>query len=199
MSCEIKNLKPLSLTQPLFFRNGNKVSAMAELKNLNSTYGSDEVKYRIDFYDNEGDVLKTISKYDFIYSNDRKYLVEAGVDDSERVIEKAVFTLEGNNWKSISEWRSPVVELKNLNTAGQKDIYVVSGRVKNPNNFTISKIVISAVLGSNFDVKAGVSKTEIENLGPFQEKDFQVFVAPDSLLADKIDMRATEVVVEGIK
>lgn len=197
--CEIKNLKPLTASAGVIFRNGSKISAMAELKNLNSTYGSDEVKYRVDFYDANGSIVKTISNYDFIYSNDKKYLVEAGVDDSGKIINRAVFTIEENNWKPVNEWRPPITEITNLKTVKQNDVYVVSGRVKNPNNFVISRIVIAAVLGNDFGVKAGVSKTEMENLAPFQEKDFQVFIAPDSFLADKIDINATEVVIDGIK
>lgn len=199
ISCEIKNLKPLLITQPVIFRNNGKISVMAELINFNSKYGSDEVKYKMDFYDTGGKLVKSISKYDFIYSSGRKYLIESGINDASKIIERTIFTLEENNWKTKDEWRSPMLELENLKTIKQGDIFMVSGSVKNPNNFILSQIMIGAVLKNSFGAEAGASKTEVNNLGQFQEKNFQIFIAPEPFLADKVDLNATSIVVDGRK
>jgi len=66
-------------------------------------------------------------------------------------------------------------------------------------NFLIKKIEITAFLRDNFGARTGISKTELSNMEPFEERPFIIFIPVSKSLYGQIDLKATEVFAEILK
>ena len=71
--------------------------------------------------------------------------------------------------------------------------------IRNTNNFRISKAVAAAILVDDLNALSGFSKTEISNLAPFEERNFQIFIPISKDLRDRVNVDETEVFVEVLK
>ncbi len=196
ISCELKALRPLTFSEPKIFANNGLISLLVEVSNPNPNYGSDNFEYQINFYDSENKLLDSQLKSSFIYAGETKELVEAGLAIPGNPA-KAEITLEKINWKPVTDWQTPILETSNPKFSLSQGAVTVSGQIHNPSNFDISEVIVIAVLLDNFNREIGVSKTELKNLAPFQQMNFQVFVPLNPLVKDRINLNATRVAVKA--
>ena len=203
VSCEIKNLKPLALSDTVLFGSDRFFSANAKVSNLNKDFGIRKFDYKVNFYEASGKVIHTVQNSSFIYSEETKNLIEAGARITTAIPVKAEFILEGENinWEKASDFSSPPVLLRDVSAVVDSEQVIISGNITNTNNFTISKIVASAFLVDKLGKKTGVSKTELKDTGPFRVENFKIFVPLKKALSDSADLDATakSVVVEVLK
>lgn len=195
--CDIKALVSLSFSQSLVFENNGLVSLLTEVRNPNLNYGSDFFEYKINFYDDQNNLVESKIQTSFIYAGETKELIEAGLRIGTRPVTRAEIILEDINWKPLVEWQTPILETSNIQFAIEGSAVVVTGTIRNPSNFRIAKIIVNAVLMDRFSRQLGVSKTELENLSPLQKTNFKIFIPINLLLQERINLEATQVTVKA--
>ncbi|MDD5547854.1 MAG: hypothetical protein PHN74_03110 [Candidatus Pacebacteria bacterium] len=198
VSCEIKNLSPFTVKGASFpSSNGGPSSFVLEIKNPNKDYGAESFKYFAIFYNGKGAILKTIERESFIYAGETKLLVEANIDVGGEIITNSEVTFSDIKWKKKSEgWDMPVLPME-LKTEKSGDVFAVSGFVKNDKGYEISKIVVNAILVDMKGKALGVGKTEMENIQPFEEKNFYFLVnAINPSLNKEVDLKGTKSYIE---
>lgn len=203
ISCEEKNLKPLSLLPTVLFRTDRSFSASAEVKNPNSIFGARLFDYEVFFYDASGNVLRSASGKSFIYPGESKYIIDAGARITAGIPARAEIKLkEGSvQWVRGEDFLQPLYDVKNVATVLESEQVVVSGTVSNLNNFTIARIIIDAFLVDTLGARVGVSKTELNNVGPFRVEQFKIFFPITKEMREMVDVEATSktVAVEVLK
>ena len=132
-----------------------------------------------------------------------KNLIEAGVRITNGIPARAEIKLDEKSvvWEKAENFSSPKYDLKDSAAELENGQAVVSGNISNPDNLTISKIIVSAFLVDKLGVKIGASKTELQNVGPFRVENFKVFMPVRKDLAGEVDLEATaqSVFVEILK
>lgn len=203
VSCEIKNLSPLSLLPATLFSADRVFSASAELQNPNLNYGAKTFDYEVNFYDASDKVLETRKNKSFIYSGETKNLIEAGIRITNGIPARAEIKIDDKSivWEKAENFSSPKYDLKNVMAELENGQAVIGGNITNSDNLTISKIIIGAFLIDKLGVKIGTSKTELQNIGPFRVENFKIFIPIRKDLLSSADLEATaqSVFVEILK
>jgi len=185
ISCEYKYLKELSYSTPVIYKFSDFVSVYFDLDNFNENFGLKNFKYKIDFYGFADKLLKSVEGESFIYPGQNKdseggskKIVEAGL----RIIgdiKSVKVSFLNIDWRPSSEFRSIKLENQNMKTGKDGDFFVISGAIKNLVNFTIPQVVINTFLRSASGEVLGVSKTELSQLLPFEERGYKVYIQID--------------------
>jgi len=201
LSCEQKNAQPLEVSYVRKVKDGdNKVILLAEIKNPNFEFGASSFEYSFDITDISGEKIKSISGQSFIYPGETKYLSE--IIDFDKNYFSQDISLAQYIWKSKDEFKKPNIQVReNKTEINSKDsIYplVVSGVIKNIDIISASKVIISAFIYDNMGTMIGISKTELENLNPTDEKNFTI-VFPKDIDVSLINQNATRIYVDSIK
>ncbi|MBI3046304.1 MAG: hypothetical protein HYY86_02070 [Candidatus Harrisonbacteria bacterium] len=202
VSCEIKNLQPLSLSPAALFSADRNFSASAALRNPNSTYGA-KFDYEVNFLDAGGKVLKNITNKGFIYAGEAKSIIEAGGRITTGIPARAEIKLneESVAWEKPQDFFQPPHKIGELSAVLENEQAVISGNVANLNNYPLSRVIASGFLVDKLGVKIGASKTELQNVGPFRVESFKIFIPVRKDLISAVDLEATaqSVFVEILK
>ncbi|MDP3999087.1 MAG: hypothetical protein Q8P76_00630 [bacterium] len=201
IDCGLKYINPLTVSRPLIFKNNDQASFWARIHNPNLAYGSDKLDYKVNFYDSQNNLLLTLNQTSFIYAGETKDILEAGVRVSRGVAASAELLIEESslNWRPAAEWTAPTLEAAEVKSAVQKDQAVITGVVKNPSSFSITKVTVGAILNDRSGFPIGVSKTDLGGLSPFQIKNFQIFIPISSTAQSEVDPEATQIILEARK
>jgi hypothetical protein len=188
ISCEQKYLKDLSYSNAKIIQLNDVVSVYFDLINSNPNYGAKDFKYQVDIYGFANKLLKTVNGESFIYPGEKKKIVEAGI----RILGKAEsvkISFSNVNWQPSSVFRSIRLENVNAKVSKEKDFFVISGTIRNSYNFVIPKTVINGFLMDKDGNVLGVSKTEIDELQPFEagEQTYKILIKTSSDLEDSVD------------
>ncbi|MEK7478597.1 MAG: hypothetical protein AAB626_01575 [Patescibacteria group bacterium] len=204
ISCEQKYLKELSYSNPQVFRLGDFASVYFDLDNPNQNFGLKNFKYTMDFYSSTGKLLKSIEGQSFIYpgqnkdsKSGNKKIIEAGL----RVIgdiKSVKISFSNINWEPSSEFRSMKLENQNMKTSKEGDFFIISGAIKNLVSFTVPQVVINAFLKDASGKILGVSKNELSQLLPFEEREYKVSVAIEKDSEPSVDFSSTEAFIYPI-
>ncbi len=200
IDCELKYVQPLVISRPMIFKSDGLISFIAQIKNPNLHYGSDRFEYKINFYDAQNSLLDSLDRTSFIYAGEAKNIIEAAVRVPGFVYRgEAIVDLATISWKPSSDWQAPILDTIGIKSVLKDNGVAVSGSVKNPSNFLISKIAISAIFKDGWGTPLAVSKTTTDNLSPFQERSFQIFSPISSSVQKSIDLKATQILIEARK
>lgn len=204
ISCEQKYLKELSYSNENIYKFGDFVSVYFDLDNSNPNFGLKKFSYKIDFYGFADKLLKSVEGESFIYPGQNKdsaggskKIVEAGL----RIIgdiKSVKVSFSNIDWRPSSEFRSIKLENQNMKTGKDGDFFVISGAIKNLVNFTIPQVVINTFLRGASGEILGVSKTELSQLLPFEERNYQVFIQIDKDLEPSVDFSSSEAFIYPI-
>ena len=201
VSCEIKNLQPLSLGQAILFNADRNFSASAEIRNPNSGYGT-KFDYEVNFYDAGGKKISNIKNQGFIYSGEQKSLIE-GTKINVGIPTRAEIKIneQGVVWLKQQDFFSPLYKVGELSAVLENEQAVISGNITNLNNYALSRVIASAFLVDKLEIKIGASKTELQNVGPFRVESFRIFIPVRKDLVGEVDLEATSqsVFVEVLK
>ncbi len=201
ISCEQKYAQPLVVNYVKKIKDGgNKVILLAEVKNPNFDYGADDFVYSFDTYGIDGNKIQSITGHSFIYPGETKNLFEVVGADKNDISEQLVFSQY--DWKSKDNFKNPDVEIKssqvNVNAAGSVYPLTVTGVVKNNDFVKVSKVILSAFVYDSIGAIIGVSKTELENFNPTDERNFTI-IFPTDIDTSLINQNATKVYVDAIR
>lgn len=203
ITCEMKQLKPLFVGAPTLLGDDRAYTAVAELQNPNDNYGARSFSYIVNFYDASGTLLKSVGNKSFAYAGQTKNLMEAGV----RILNGIPASVKIELDPATVEWVKPVdffeskYEARDLAAVFEDSQVAVSGLVSNPNNFSFTKVVVSAFVVDNLGIKMGASKTELYNVRPFMQQNFKISIPVRKDQLKNIDLKASteSVSVEVLK
>lgn len=201
IDCGLKYINSLVVSRPLIFKNNDQISFWAKVQNPNLAYGSDKLDYRVNFYDSQNNLLLTLNRTSFIYAGETKNVLEAGFRVSRGAAVRAELVIDESslNWRPAAEWMAPILETAEVKSVIQKDQAVITGVVKNPSSFSMTKVTVGAVLNNRSGFPLGVSKTDLGGLSPFQIKNFQIFIPISSVAQSEVDSEATQIILEARK
>ena len=199
VACEVKALAPLDITAPRLFFVGDQAQLVAEIYNSNLTHGSSQVRYKIMLYDNADATVGTLLRQLFIYPGERKFIVETNIDNRQRVVRRAEIVIESVGWQAVSEFAKPAVEIQNQTAALEQNIFIVSGEVKNNNNFVIQEAEIAGTAANQQGILLGVSKTKLDRLQPLEVREFKMFIAIPEDQISALDSDRTSIVLSAKK
>ncbi len=193
ISCDVKNLKPLFVGEANLYGVDRTFSASARIQNSSPAFGARNFSYTVNFYDAGGVLLRSVANKSFIYANESKNIVEAGVRITNGIPNRVDFVIDDSvtEWVNNSEFSEPKFELKELVAVLDGEQVVISGAIQNPNNFSFSKVVLSAFLGDRFGTRSGASRTELNNVGQFRQESFKIFIPVSKDMLANIDLKAT--------
>jgi len=193
VSCEIKNLERLSVETTVLLASDRVYSAITEVKNPNNNFSASSFEYTANFYDKSGTVLQSIKNRSFIYQNETKPIIEAGVKITNGIPDKAEITIDEKSivWTKPENFSKPNYDLKNTTTTIENGQVIVSGDITNKDNFIISKIIADVILIDKSGKEMGASKYEIKNLGNFGTAFFKMAIPLSSDLINSVDLEAT--------
>lgn len=193
ISCDVKNLAPLFAGEANLYGVDRVYSASARIQNSNTDFGARTFSYTVNFYDAGGILLESVSGKSFIYANESKNIVEAGARIVNGIPVRAEMVIDNASveWAKRGDFSEPKYELKDVVAELENGQAVISGAVLNPNNFTFSKVVISAFLADKFGTRAGASRTELNDVGQFRQESFKIFIPVRSDMLENIDLKAT--------
>lgn len=188
ISCEQKYLKKLSYSDPKIIQLNDVVSVYFDLINSNPNFGSKNFNYQIDIYGFAGKLLKSVTGNSFIYPGETKKIVDAGIKILGKA-ESVKVSFSDPNWQPASNFRSIKLENVNANISQEGDFFVISGIIRNSYNFAIPKVVINGFLSDTNGNILGVSKTEVDELQPFEagQQTYKVFIQISPDLESGID------------
>ncbi len=188
ISCEQKYLKNLTYSNAKIIQLNDVVSVYFDLINSNPNFGLENFRYQLDIYGFAGKLLKSVTGDSFVYPNETKKIVEAGIKILGQA-ESVKISFSNVNWQPSSAFRS--IKLENVNAVVSKegDFFVISGIIRNSYNFTIPKVVINGFLTDKDGNVLGVSKTEVDQLQSFEagQQTYKVFIQTSSDLENSVD------------
>ena len=204
ISCEQKYLKELSYSNMNIYRLGDFASVYFDLDNPNENFGLKNFKYTLNFYGFADKLLRSVEGESFIYPGQNKdskggskKIIEAGL----RVlgdIKSVKATFSNVDWKPSSEFRSMKLENQNMKTSKEGDFFIISGTIKSLVSFPVPQVVINAFLKDTSGKILGVSKNELSQLLPFEEREYEVSIAIDKDLESSIDFSSSEAFIYPI-
>lgn len=208
-SCEIRTLLPIQVNNIKYFSAGNKSVIVSEIANTNLNYGVSKFSYVFDIYDKNGERIKSETDNSFIYPSEVKYLINVA-DVSPSEIGDIKLSFSNINWKQKDGFKKPNVQIRQKITKAGEDGKgaEISGMVSNDNPFVLSKVRLVGFLATQSGIRISASKTELENLQPYEEKYFKIVFPKDVSLMSAtssfinltdVDPSQTEVYVEAIR
>jgi len=173
--CELKNLVPLDASWIKYFTAGNQTAIVAKINNTNIRWGADSFSFALDIYGTSSVKIKTITGNSFIYSGEIKYLFEL-LDANSKNISDVKISFFDVSWKQDIEFPKPLLtQIRGVKTeASQAGGVNVSGFVTNNNAFNLSKLGIIGFLLNSNGIQISASRTELENIPAFTEKQFKI-------------------------
>lgn len=196
--CALKRLKPLKVLPIQIFELGEKsVTALIEIRNPNLNYGASKFIYDLNFYDNSGNILETITDESFIYAGEIKNIVLAPLEVDFRLVGKSELIPRDFIWQKPEVFERPETNAREIITKVESAGIAVQGVVQNKNSYFIDKAVVSAVIFGNSGLPLGASKTFVADLKPFEDRFFRIFIpaSPDDL--KNLDTKLTRVYIES--
>jgi len=184
-------------SEPKFFSTDNETGiVLLRLKNVNPNYGADNFVYVLKFYDVAGNQIYELSGKSYIYAGQIKILVEAPIKVEVDKVSKINVEIKDVQWKSIDQFSRPITSARSVKTELIKNHAKVTGLAFNNNSFPLAEVTVGVVAYSDLGFEISASKTLLKDLRPFEERAFTIFVP----LADqRIDTKATEVIVDGLR
>lgn len=172
VSCDIKSLKELVISQKRIFKSADGIGAMIEIFNPNPTFSASKFSYNLFLKDQFGQVVKEFSGDSFIYAGELKYIVEPYIKENQDKIINAGISIKNISWVPLAQFQRPTIETREVKTSKDTNLFV-SGKVSNKTEFDFSVVnVVSILYNKNGDFLSA-SKTNIENLAKFSSKDFK--------------------------
>lgn len=196
--CEIKRLSPISeLWIKHFPAEGGTVIA-SEIKNSNSGYGADSFSYIIEIFGKNGEKIKTLSKKSFIYAEEARCLFEYVEINPQKIGETKIFFSDAH-WARAGVFSQPKTPTRQIITSQKEsgDGFQTTGVVMNQNPFSVSKAKIVAFLTNGFGADIAISKTELENMAAFEERQFKIIFPKSVSALDSVNK--TRICVEAAR
>ena len=154
----------------------NYYDLVAQIKNPNQNYGSGQIPYQFELYDNQDNLVAQSSGSTFILPNQTKYLVQMRVEGSSPV-NKIKLSFGQFEWREIKDDYQPpqlVVQQKEFRLLSSEELGFSQARaiLVNKSNFDFDEVSIDILL---FDTDRSLLALNIAEIRTFlsgQKRDF---------------------------
>ena len=176
VACAIKKLQPIRSEVQTFGIDGN-TNVVLILSNPNLTYGASSFNYTINFYDQAGGKIFSLTKNSFIYPAEApKMIIEpnlrfnpSSVSGSPEVI------IENLEWRPAAEFGQPRTQARQVQIQTANRQASVTGIIANRESFGLTRVSVGAILiNKTTRVPVGASKTVLLDIRPFEERAFKI-------------------------
>ncbi len=186
-----ENIEVLS-SNILFFDGAYDV--FARIKNPNSRYGTGELRYKIKFYDKNGNFISEKKGKSYILASETKYILESNLDITPTP-SFVKFEIEPVNWQEQerSIIKLPIFSKKyeTVSIPGSSVISQVTGVIENQTNYSFVDVDVVVVLFDENEKQIAVNQTKINNLRAAERRGL---VIP---WFSKIDKQVNKVFIEA--
>jgi hypothetical protein len=178
--CELRTLEEIKVSPVIIFDNEDgTLSALIGMRNPNNNFGAERFLYNLSFYGPDRALINSFTRESFIYPSEIKDIVEAALPVDPVQVVRAELEISQINWISVTDFFLPKTQIRGLNVEIDRDTekVLISGIFVNQNSFPLSKVTINGILFSKFSAEAGVSKTAIDEIDPFEERTFRITIS----------------------
>ncbi len=202
VSCEVKNLSPISVWPVRLLPGSDKDSATAvsEMRNPNPRYGLTNFSYLLQVYATSTAPVYTEKVSLPMYPAELKYRVSVNIPVAYKSITRAnLLALPSDGaWRAVSEFAKPNLPIREVKSVPTDKYLVVTGIVRNENVFPLRQVVANVFLEDSSGKLASASKTTINDLLVSQERGFQVVVPlPESYSRE--GMKEPRIILDGTR
>lgn len=202
VSCEVKNLSPISL-QPVLLLPGTSDAtsvAVAELRNPNPRYGLTMYSYLLQIYTTSTQPAYVEKVSVPMYPAEIKYRSSINIPVPYRAITRAELALTQSDgvWRPIAEFAKPNLPLREVKTTPTEKFLVVTGIVRNDNVFPLRQAMVTVFFEDRAGKIVSVSKTVVNDLVASEERAFQVVAPMPEAYSDGM-IGTPRVIVDGVR
>jgi len=170
----IRTFPALALSSP----DSKLSSLLIQLQNPNANYGANPLTYTVNLYGADGGVIFTNTTDTFIYPSETTYRIEPNIPVVGGLVSRSEIIIRDQQWVRRADFAALKTQIRDVRSEydDAKKQTIVTGVLKNDNPFIVSKAVVGVILYGDTGSLAGVSKTLIDGLQPFEERPFSVIV-----------------------
>jgi len=145
-SCEPLQQKKINVLDASYVLiSGDAYNLIGLISNDNPNYGSGSVEYKFNVFSDSGNLIKTISSYTYILSNQIKYVVLPGVKISQN-IGRVEMEIIDSQFELLDAGKEPKLLVSSKDIVMNDDKTKISGIVQNSSSFDYAKVNVVAVL-----------------------------------------------------
>lgn len=197
LPCALKNLEAIgSVGVPEIFATDGKSTILLRLKNASLDYGADQFRYELSFFNLRNEKIHSLIGDSFIYPGEIKNIVLPAVNLDAGIVARTEVAVKEASWIPAPEFSKPQTQVRSLVTQASAGTAQVRGIVTNLNSYKLSRVLVSAILFNQNNQKIGASKTLLQDLNPFEERSFTIFIPA---AGQQIGVNLTQMFVEAIK
>ena len=196
--CEIAQLKPLTIDWAMALpARENEISLLAEITNSNPNFGAQAFSYQFTIIGPFGALLKTVKGQSFIYTGEKKYLIEPPLKINSQDVSRVELSIEKESvvWQSEKELVKPKLSVRSVRTNIADKNIAVNGLLKNEYPLLISQLKIIAILYNRQNRVSNASFTTLTDLKGFEERFFGVELPKDENV-NQLDLNQTKIFIE---
>jgi len=153
----------------------NFYDLVAKIRNSNSDYGANLIKYDFKIYDEQNSLISKKSGKTFILPGETKYVIEPFL--SSEKISQTVFSFSDMEWQRLKVYKEPEIIISQKtyqNLAGEPYYGQASGVAINKSVYDFDKILINVVLLDEDKNILGAGSVELLTMFSGQERYFNV-------------------------
>ena len=163
----------------IFHPTQTSISVIAQVQNKNAAFAAQAIPYKFGFYDAQENLLHEVSGESFLYASEIKYVAEFNLQFADiSKIAYAKILIGEPNWVSDSLFSLPDLKIQNSNVSSSDAGVQIAGNFLNNGPISISRVTVMAIFYNNIGQPAGISKNEIEDVMPGQQRPFLIFHPP---------------------
>lgn len=199
VACAIRRLAPLEGNIVNAFDPGTgRATALLEFRNGNQNYGASAFSYTIRFRDRSGRELFAKDGSSFLYPGAFKYVVETDLAVPFETAGNGHIEIDHVAWVPAAAFSAPELETGSVSFDSRPDReeLIVSGTLTNRASSFVSRVSITVLVSNALGVLAGVSKTQLRDLAPLEDRSFQVTV-PGIADPASVDAESVQIYSEG--
>lgn len=188
-----KSPEPLTASVPTVLWTDNRtLTILFTIQNPNKKYAANDFLYKINLYDDRGKLIKSIQKPLFIYAGETETLVEGKIDTGGNLVGRAEVDIENTNWVAAAEFKQPGFKTESLEASKESNFYKISAKIYNPNDFDISKIVLSAILYTKAGQELAAVRLDSDLMKAKRSKGLIAYVNISASMEQYLDLSATK-------
>lgn len=178
--CEIKDLIPIQVSNIDIFDIGDGMSSiLLEFRNPNHSFGAYVYEFDLVLYSSTNEILYQQEISTLVYPSEVKRMVLPKVKVEAGRVFRSETLLKELEWAPVLDFFNPSSQIRELRVQLlSPDKLLITGILKNDNQFFVSKAYVNAVVLNKNRQVVGLSRTVATSLSPKQERFFQVTMIP---------------------
>lgn len=201
VSCVIKNLIPLKVLPMQFFpASGDKTlgaTVLAQIENLNTTYGVARGDYRLALYDAAGQEIYTLAGASVVAPGEKKTLLFPALEAPFARVNRGELVFASIDWCAAEDWPKLDVRAEITKTQFFNQQAIVGGRLMNDGPAIIGHVKINILLFNKKGLAINGSQTILEDVAPFSARDFKIFVPLMASSPEDFDLNKAQIFLDA--